>query len=278
MSVHRRPTLTERLFLGTFLALAIVPILVVVASSFKPERDIFTYRPVVVFRPTLDNYISLMTDWGRFRDGLGNSLAVTVGAIAITLVVALPAAYAMSRFPRWGIGRSSVVLLVIKMLPPLVVTVPLFPIFSAVGLDDSRLGLMLVYATFEAVLSTFILKTFIDGVPREIEEAASIDGCGGGSRFVRVVLPLILPGVVTVAIFVTLFAWNDYMFGLILTTTRTQTAPVVLADMLAGIGEGTATWGQVFAAATIQMLPVVVFTWLVQRQMLSAGLGGAVKG
>jgi multiple sugar transport system permease protein len=128
------------------------------------------------------------------------------------------------------------------------------------------------------VLSTFILKTFIDGVPREIEEAASIDGCGGGSRFVRVVLPLILPGVVTVAIFVTLFAWNDYMFGLILTTTRTQTAPVVLADMLAGIGEGTATWGQVFAAATIQMLPVVVFTWLVQRQMLSAGLGGAVKG
>jgi multiple sugar transport system permease protein len=278
MSVRRRPTIVERLILGGFVVLSIVPILVVVASSFKSERDIFTYRPVVLFRPTLDNYTSLLSGWSRFQDGLLNSLVVTVAAIGLTLLVALPAAYAMSRIPRYGIGRSSIVLLVIKMLPPLVVTVPLFPIFSSLGLDDSHFGLVLVYATFEAVLSTFILKTFIDGVPREIEEAAAIDGCRGLKRFFRIVLPLIMPGVVTVAIFVTLFAWNDYMFGLILTTSRTRTAPVVLADMLSGIGEGTATWGEVFAAATIQMIPVVVFTWLVQRRMLSTAIGSAVKG
>ncbi len=220
----------------------------------------------------------LFSNWSRFQAGLFNSLVVTVGAIALTLAVCLPAAYAMSRIPRYGIGRSSLVLLVVEMLPPLVVTVPLFPIFSYLGLDDSRFGLMLVYATFEVTLSTFILKTFIDAVPREIEEAASIDGCRGVQRFFRIVLPLIVPGIVTVAIFVVLFAWNDFMFGLILTTSRTQTAPVVLADMLAGIGEGTATWGDVFAAATIQMIPVLAFTWLVQRQLLSKAVGSAIKG
>ena len=268
----------ERLYLAIAVLLAIIPIVIIVGSSFKQGRDIFTYTPVVIFDPTLDNYFNLFRRWGSFTRGLLNSFIVTLGSIALTLAVSLPAAYAMSRMPRHGVGQSSIVLLFIKMLPPLVVTVPLFPIFSTLGLDNSNLGLVLVYAAFEVTLATFILKTFIDAVPLEIEEAAAMDGCTGVNRFVRIVLPLILPGVVTVAIFVTLFSWNDYMFGLILTTSSTQTAPVVLADMLAGIGEGTATWGDVFAAATIQMLPVLGFTWLVQRQMLSKGVGGAIKG
>lgn len=116
------------------------------------------------------------------------------------------------------------------------------------------------------------LKTFIDGIPRELEEAASIDGCSWLQRFCHIVLPLIGPGIVT------LFSWNDFMFGLTLTTSRTQTAPVVLADMLSGIGEGTASWGEVFAAAVIQMLPVLIFTMMVQRQLLSKAIGSAVKG
>ena len=242
MAARQRLSLWERLFLGGFVVFSVFPILVAVASSFKPGRDIFTYKPVLFFRPTLENYVDLFSTWNRFEAGLFNSLVVTIGAIALTLVACLPAAYAMSRIPRHGIGRSSLTLLVVEMLPPLVVAVPLFPIFSYVGLDNSRFGLMLVYATFEVTLSTFILKTFIDGVPVEIEEAAAIDGCRGIQRFFRIVLPLIVPGIITVAIFVALFAWNDFMFGLILTTSRTQTAPVVLADMLAGIGEGTATW------------------------------------
>lgn len=278
MAARHRLNLLQRFILTVFLILSVLPILVIVASSFKQGRDIFSYRPVILFRPTLANYAGLFTDWVRFQMGLFNSLVVTVGAIALTLIVCLPAAYALSRAPRFGLGRSSLVLLAIEMLPPLVVAVPLFPIFSAVGLDSSRLGLILVYSAFEVTLSTFILKTFIDGIPRELEEAASIDGCSFYQRFIRIVLPLILPGIVTVAIFVTLFAWNDFMFGLILTTSRTQTAPVVLADMLSGIGEGTASWGEVFAAATIQMLPVLIFAMLVQRQLLSKAIGSAVKG
>ena len=278
MAERHRLRLWERLVLGLFVILSIFPILVVVLSSFKPGRDIFTYRPVLFFRPTLENYVDLFSTWSKFEAGLFNSMVVTAGAIALTLVVCLPAAYAMSRIRRYGIGRSALALLVVEMLPPLVVTVPLFPIFSYLGLDNSRFGLMLVYATFEVTLSTFILKTFIDGVPAEIEEAATIDGCHGIQRFFRIVVPLIVPGIITVAIFVVLFAWNDFMFGLILTTSRTQTAPVVLADMLAGIGEGTATWGDVFAAATVQMVPVLLFAWLVQRHLLSKAVGSAIKG
>jgi multiple sugar transport system permease protein len=280
MSAARRNRMSffERLVLGVFVFLSIFPILVAIVSSFKAGRDIFTYKPVILFTPTLENYSELFLQWGRFGTGLLNSLVVTLGSVGLTLLVCLPAAYAMSRIPRYGIGRSSLVLLIVEMLPPLVVTVPLFPIFSTVGLDNSRFGLMLVYATFEVTLATFVLKTFIDGIPADIEEAAAIDGCPPFQRFYRIVLPLILPGVVTVAIYVALFAWNDFMFGLILTTSRTQTAPVVLADMLSGIGEGTATWGNVFAAATIQMIPMLAFTWLVQRQLLSRAVSSAIKG
>lgn len=280
MSAARRNRLNllERLALGVFILLSIFPILVAVVSSFKAGRDIFTYKPVILFTPTLENYSELFLQWGKFGTGLLNSLAVTLGAIALTLLVCLPAAYAMSRIPRYGIGRSSLMLLIVEMLPPLVVTVPLFPIFSTIGLDNSRFGLILVYAAFEVTLATFVLKAFIDGIPAEIEEAAALDGCPPFQRFFRIVLPLILPGVMTVAIYVALFAWNDFMFGLILTTSRTQTAPVVLADMLSGIGEGTATWGNVFAAATIQMIPMLAFTWLVQRQLLSRAVGSAIKG
>lgn len=278
MASRHRLSLGERFILGLFIVLSAFPILVVVVSSFKPGRDIFTYRPVLFFRPTIENYADVFSTWSRFVAGLLNSLAVTVGAIVLTLIVCLPAAYAMSRIRRYGIGRSALALILVEMLPPLVVTVPLFPIFSYVGLDNSRLGLILVYATFEVTLSTFILKTFIDSIPAEIEEAAAIDGCRSIERFFRIVLPLIVPGMITVAIFVVLFAWNDFMFGLILTTSRTQTAPVVLADMLSSIGEGTATWGDVFAAATIQMVPVLAFTWLVQRQLLSKAVGSAIRG
>lgn len=262
-----------------FALLAIAPIIVVVASSFKLPRDIFSYRPIVFFDPTVENYTGVFTNWSKFVNGLWNSVLVTLGSIVLVLSVSLPAAYALSRLSQYGgVGRSAVLLFAIKMLPPLVVTVPLFPIFNAIGLDDSRIGLVLVYAAFELSLSVLLLKTLIDAIPIELEEAALIDGCGPLEAFRRITLPLLRPGIVTVAIFVTLFVWNDYLFALVLTTAQAVTAPVVLADMLASIGEGRSTWGEVFAAATVQLLPVLAFAILVQRRMLQNGAAGGLKG
>lgn len=274
-----RLTFWQGCVLAFFALLAAAPILVAIASSFKLPRDIFTYRPVLIFAPTLDNYASLFTNWPKFADGLRNSFLVTSGAIALVLAVSLPAAYAFSRLSHsGGVGRSSVALFVVKMLPPLVVTVPLFPLFNSVGLDDSRTGLILVYAAFELSLSVLLLKALIDNIPVELEEAALIDGCGRALAFWKITLPLLRSGVLTVAIFVTLFVWNDYLFGLVLTTASSVTAPVVLADMLASIGEGRSNWAEVFAAASAQMAPVLLFTFLVQRRMLQNGAAGGLKG
>jgi len=265
--------------LAFFVALAIFPIVVVVVSSFKLPRDIFSYRPIVFFAPSLDNYADLFRNWPKFTEGLVNSLVVTVASIVLVLAVSLPAAWSFSRLSRHGgVGRSAISLFAVKMLPPLVITVPLFPIFSAIGLDDSRTGLVLVYAAIELSLSVMLLKTMIDGIPVELEEAALIDGCGAFAAFRRITLPLLRSGIVTVAIFVTLFVWNDYLFALVLTTARSVTAPVVLADMLSSVGEGRSTWGEVFAAATVQLLPVLVFTFVVQRRMLQNGTAGGLKG
>ena len=262
-----------------FMLLAIAPIVVVVVSSFKLPRDIFSYKPVVWFSPTLENYGDVFRNWPKFVDGLVNSLVVTAGSIVLVLAVALPAAWAFSRLARHGgVGKSAVSLFVVKMLPPLVITVPLFPIFTTVGLDDSRLGLVLVYAAMELSLSVLLLKTMIDAIPRELEEAALIDGCTGLQAFARITMPLLLPGIVAVSIFTTLFVWNDYLFALVLTSARSVTAPVVLADMLASVGEGRSNWGEVFAAATVQLVPVLVFAFIVQRRMMQDGTAGGLKG
>lgn len=274
-----RATPWQLAIIALFMLLAIAPIVVVVVSSFKLPRDIFSYKPVVWFKPTLENYADVFRNWPKFVDGLVNSLAVTAGAIALVLALALPAAWAFSRLARHGgVGRSAVSLFAVKMLPPLVITVPLFPIFTAVGLDDSRLGLVLVYAAMELSLSVLLLKTMIDAIPRELEEAALIDGCTGVQAFVRITLPLLLPGVVAVSIFTTLFVWNDYLFALVLTSARSATAPVVLADMLASVGEGRSNWGEVFAAATVQLVPVLIFAFIVQRRMMQDGTAGGLKG
>jgi len=280
MNDRDEPTTAWQLaVIAFFVLVAILPIAVVVGSSFKLPRDIFSYRPIVLFEPTVENYASLFSNWPKFGIGLWNSLVVTLGTIALVLAVSLPAAYSFSRLSRYGgIGKSSVVLFAVKMLPPLVVTVPLFPIFNVLGLDDSRIGLILVYAAFELSLCVLLLKTLIDGIPPELEEAALIDGCGPLQAFMRITLPLLRSGIVTVSIFVTLFVWNDYLFGLVLTTSNSVTAPVVLADMLSSIGEGRSNWGEVFAAATVQMVPVLAFTFLVQRRMLQNGAAGGLKG
>jgi len=268
----------DRVVLTACVAFAVLPVATVAVSAFKTERDIFSYVPVLLFRPVLENFVSLLDDWDRFIAGLLNSAVVTAGSVALVLAVALPAAYAWSRFDRSRARRTALVALGLKMLPPFIVTVPLFPIFKLLHLADSRLGLVLVYAAFEVAVEVFILKTFIDQVPAELEEAAMLDGCTRAGTFRRVVLPLIWPGILAVVVFVMLFAWNDYMFGLVLTTPRTETAPVVLADMFASIGEGGASWGQVFAAATLQMAPVLLLVWLAQRRMLAGALVGAMKG
>lgn len=252
------------------------PIFMVVSSSFKSHRDIFAVPPVFVFEPTLDNYILLFRNWPQFTDALMSSLIITVGATVLTAITSLLAGYGYSRFSSRFLTGSAFFMILVRMLPPIVVTIPLFPAVNFMGLNDTHSILILLYAAFFVSLATWILKTFIDQIPRELEEAAEVEGATLWQRMIRVILPLSVQGMIAACVFVVVFSWNEYVFALIFTSNRAKTAPLILSE-ISGALEGV-EWGVLFAAATIQLLPILIFVLLVQKFIISGLTAGAVKG
>ena len=252
-----------------------LPIALVVLSSFKQPNQIFEVPPRLLFTPTLENYALLWSDHPEFFRALGNSLIVAVGATLLTICASTLAGYVYARMrSRWLTG-TAFGLLAARMLPPIIVTVPLFPALNALRLNDTHLLLILLYAAFYVSLGTWIMRAFIARLPIELEEAAAVDGAGLFAIFVRVVFPLAIQGVIAVAIFVVVFSWNEYVFAMIFTTRDAKTAPVVIGEML-GTVEGV-QWGAIFAAATVQLVPILALVIALQRYLVAGLTAGAVK-
>lgn len=254
------------------------PIFLTVLSSFKMPRDIFSYVPRLLFRPVLYNYRDLITAWPSFWAALRNSAIVSLGSALLVVMLSAPAAYSYSRLKARGLSLTALFLIAVRMFPPIVITIPLYPLFRRLNLTDTPLVLIIVYATFMVSLSVWIMKSFMDSVPIELEEAAWIDGCSRIQGFLRIMFPLIAPGIIATIIFVLLFAWNDFMFAFLFTSTKAKTAPVLITEMLGAVGEGGIDWGTVFAAATIQLVPILIFMWMIQKYLLRGMTIGAVKG
>jgi multiple sugar transport system permease protein len=257
------------------LAWSAVPILLVVLSSFKEANQIFEVPPSLIFRPTLENYRMLWTSRPEFFRALGSSAIVTLGAVLVTIVASTLAGYVYARHRNRLLSGTAFGLLAARMLPPIIITVPLFPILNALRMNDTHLLLIVLYAAFYVSLGTWIMRSFVAQLPIELEEAAAVDGAGLLAILGRVVLPLVVPGIVTVAIFVVVFAWNEYVFALIFTTRDAKTAPVVIGEML-GTVEGV-QWGVIFAAATVQLVPVLMLVIALQRYLVAGLTAGAVK-
>jgi len=264
------------LIIGIGVIWSAFPIFMVVSSSFKTPIDIFAVPPKLIFEPTLDNYRQLLLAWPEFFDGMVNSLIITVCATILTAIVSLLAGYAYSRYHSRLLTASAFFMILVRMLPPLVVTIPLFPAVNYLQLNDTHAILILLYAAFFVSLSTWILKTFIDQIPRELEEAAEVEGANLMQRLTRIILPLAVHGMVAACVFVVVFAWNEYMFALIFTSSTAKTAPLVLAE-ISGALEGV-QWGVLFAAATLQLAPILIFVLLVQKYIVTGLTAGAVKG
>lgn len=258
------------------LAWSLAPILLIFMSSFKADRDIFAVPPRLGFSPTLDNYVALVTRWGDFFSGLLNSLIVTVGATVLAVLTSAMAGYAYSRFRHRILAGSAFFLIFIRLIPPIVITLPLFPAVNAVGLSDTHLILIVLYATFFVSLGTLVMRTFIDQIPKEVDEAAHIDGATRGQILRKIILPLSAQGMVAVAVFVIVYAWNEFLFAFIFTTTRAKTAPLVISEMIGAV-EGV-EWGVLFAASTVQLLPVLLFVVLAQKHLVAGLTAGATKG
>lgn len=255
---------------------SLAPIAFVVVSSLKPPGDIFAYPPKWLFTPTLQNYVDLWLEFGEFFQTLANSIIVAAGATVFTTAVGFMAGYVYSRYSGRLIAASALYMIAIRLLPPIVVTLPLFPIVSWLRLSDTHIVLILLYSAFWVSLVTVILKTFIDEIPRELDEAAEIDGASQWQILMRVILPLTAQGLAAGAIFVFIFAWNEFLFALIFTTSQAKTAPLVLSEVMDAI-YGT-SWGVLFAGVTIQLLPVLLLVVLANRLIVAGLTAGSVKG
>lgn len=251
------------------------PILLIVVSSFKQTAAIFEFPPRFLFPPTLENYLLLYRDWPEFFDTLLNSLLITLGATLLTILVTMMAGYVYSRYRSRWLTLSAFFMIVIRMLPPIVITLPLFPVVNDLYLNDTHMLLILLYATFFVSLGTWIMKSFIDQIPRELEEAAFVDGATLFQTITRITLPLTIQGIIASAVFVIVFAWNEFLFAFIFTSTRAKTAPLILSEMLGAVTG--VQWGPLFAAATLQLLPIVIFVLLIQKYLIAGLTAGSIK-
>lgn len=258
--------------------IAIAPLLWMVLTGFKPALLSISNPPAFIFTPTLDHYRELFAS-GNAVTVLGkafvNSILVTALSMAVAIGLACPAAYSLSRMRPQGTAAITIFVIGVRMLPPIVLVVPLFRFLQPAGLTDTYIALLIPYVGLSLPLAVWMLIGFFQNLPKELEEAAMIDGCGRLGAFWFVILPLATPGLAATSIFTGLLAWNDLVFSLPLTTTNAATLPVIAARMR--VEEGV-LWGQLGAVSTIMILPVILLTFFVQRHIVSGIASGAVKG
>ncbi|GAC81484.1 MULTISPECIES: carbohydrate ABC transporter permease [Gordonia] len=255
---------------------AVIPLWWIVSLSFKSTGTV-TDGNFIPTSWTLDNYRNIF-DTSFFTSSLINSIGIGLIATLIAVVLGTMAAYAIARleFP----GKKVLVgaALLIAMFPQISLVTPLFNIERRLGLFDTWPGLILPYVAFALPLAIYILSAFFREIPWELEKAAQMDGATPAQAFRRVILPLATPGVVTAAILVFVFAWNDLLLALSLTSTeRAQTAPVAIANFT-GVSQFEEPTGAIAAAAVVITIPIIIFVLFFQRRIVAGLTSGAVKG
>jgi len=255
---------------------SLAPIAFIVVSAVKPSADIFAVPPRLTFVPTLKHFADLWSQWRGFFNGLVNSAIVTAGATLLAVGASTMAGYAYSRFRNPGMARSALFLVAVRLLPPIVIILPLFPMVNWLRLNDTHLVLIVLYATFFVSLGTLLMRAFIDQIPRELDEAALVDGASRFTILRRVIMPLSAQGMLALAVFVIVFAWNEFLFAFVFTSTRAKTAPLFIAEMMGSLD--SFDWGVLFAASTVQLLPIVVFVLATQKHLVAGMTAGAIKG
>lgn len=251
------------------------PLAWVLGLSLKTRPQIFASPPLYLWWPTLEHYADVL---GRadFLKAFLNTLVVSASAVLLSLCIGVPAAYAFARFPFRGRSFLFFALLVMRMLPPIAVLVPMYVLFTRLGLATTRLSVVLAYTTFSLPLVVWIMRGFFEELPAELEESAWIDGATRGTAFLRVALPLSRPGIVAASILCLQLAWNDFLFAAVLTNNATQTLPVLMAGFSGG--DSGVDWGAMTASGMLVILPVILFSFAAQRHLVAGLSSGAVKG
>jgi ABC-type glycerol-3-phosphate transport system permease component len=251
----------------------LIPIVWLVVTSFKQQVDIFTYPPSLVFKPTLEHYRVVLQE-SSFLRYVRNSVLVAVISTGLSIALGCMAAYAITRASFRGKNLLMLMILTLRIVPPVALIVPLFMMLRATGLYDTVIGLGLVYLTFNVPVTIWLMKTYFADVPVSVEEAALIDGCSRFETLWRVVLPMAAPGLVATSVINIIFSWNEFPLALMLTGQAAKTAPVSITEWLVERG---LLWGELAASGTLIVVPVIVFGLLVQRYLVRGLTMGAVK-
>jgi multiple sugar transport system permease protein len=277
LSARARRTLVSSglllLVIGVW-AFYLFPMVWLVMMSLKNQVDIFSRIPVFVFTPTLDHYAEQLTD-ARFLHALRNTLVVTLISAAVSMVLGSLAAYSLARYRLRVTTTLAVGLLLARMIPPIVFVVPLFLLYNALGLRNSLPGLALVYTAFNVPFVVWLMRSFFEEVPVELEEAVLIDGGSRFQAFRYVTMPLAAAGLAATSVFCAIASWGEFLFALILTGPETSTLPIYLASF---ITDRTIEWGGVTSTGVLVILPLVLFGMLVQRHLIKGLTLGAMKG
>ncbi len=252
------------------------PLFWMAMTSIKPDREIVTATPAFwTAAPHLDAYRRLFAET-RFDQYFVNSISVAGASTLLTIAVSVLAAYGITRFRFRGRESIAMVMLFTYMFAPIMIVIPFYIMMRRLGLTNSHLGLVLSYTSFSLPFSMWLLRSFFQSIPLELEEAAMIDGASRPQAVARVIVPMALPGVIAVSIFTFIVAWNDYLFARVLIgKDELKTLPIGVQDLY----ESTITdWGMVMAAGVLITVPAMVFFVSVQRYLISGWGAGAVKG
>jgi N,N'-diacetylchitobiose transport system permease protein len=257
-------------------AVMVFPVYWMVATAFKPGQQILSYTPQwVPTHPTLANFRDAI-DQPFFWDAVKNSLIIVSAVVALSVVLAFLASLALAKFHFYGRKAFIVLILGVQMVPLAALIIPLYILMSRLGQVDKLTGVIAMYLTFVLPFTVWTMRGFLLGIPKELEEAAMVDGATRFGAFVRVLLPLVGPGLVATSIFAFIQAWNEFIIAYVfLHTPQKQTLMVWLASFTTLRGTD---WGPLMAGATLCALPVVVFFLLVQRRIAFGLTAGAVRG
>jgi multiple sugar transport system permease protein len=285
---------------------SVLPLVWIGLTAFKSQSDAIAYPPKLLFTPTLQGFVNLFTvqthqphdfiaklapptTWyeqlarehdmviagpSRVVERFVNSLIIGFGSTILATTLGALAAYGFSRFKIPLKEDLLFFILSTRMMPPIAVAVPIYMMYRYLGLYDTRIGMILLYTAVNVSLAVWLLKGFIDEIPREYEEAALIDGYTRLQAFIKVVLPQAVTGIAATAIFCLIFSWNEYAFDLLLTNSEAQTMPPFIPFI---IGEGGQNWPAVAAGTTLFLAPIALFTVLLRKHLLRGITFGAVR-
>lgn len=257
----------------TYVLVVLFPVIWMALMMFKPESVMFQRPTVWLFEPTLEHF-SYVIEQG-FIKNIGTSLIVSILSTLLVVVIGTPAAYAFARFPMWRRDDFFLFILATRMAPPVAMVIPFYLIYAKVGLFDTYAGLILAYLTFNLSFYVWVLRSFCRETPVELEEAAMADGYSRWQVLVKIVAPLLRPGIIATSVLCFIFAWNEFLYAFMLGGKTVRPLPTMIPLLITSQG---VKWGELSIVGVVALVPVLGVVFLLQRHIVRGLTMGAVKG